>query len=60
MTQLGGTAVRLGLGRLVIGIAWLAAITKGFRRPAPEMRLGSGETSGPTEPEASGPLLPTG
>ncbi|MFD9095892.1 hypothetical protein [Streptomyces collinus] len=60
ITRLGGTAVRLGLGWLVIGIVWLAVITKGFRRPAPEMRLGSEETSGPTEPEASGPLLPTG
>ena len=59
ITQLGGTAVRLGLGWLVIGIVWLAVITKGFRRPAPEMSLGSDEASGPTEPEASGPLVPT-
>ncbi|WP_333764205.1 hypothetical protein [Streptomyces sp. IBSBF 2390] len=59
ITQLGGTAVRLGLGWLVIGIGWLAVITKGFRRPAPELRLRSGEEGGAAEPEASDPLLPT-
>lgn len=59
ITHLGGTAVRLGLGWLVIGIGWLAVITKGFRRPAPELRLRSGEEGGAAEPEASGPLLPT-
>lgn len=59
ITQLGGTAVRLGLGWLVIGIVWLAVITKGFRRPAPEMRLGSDEDPGAVTPEGSGPLLPT-
>ncbi|MGW4563010.1 APC family permease [Streptomyces sp. NPDC004561] len=60
ITQLGGTAVKLGLGWLVIGIVWLAVITKGFRRPAPELRLQSdGEGGGSAESEASGPLLPT-
>ncbi|MFJ3809371.1 hypothetical protein ACIPWE_23825 [Streptomyces sp. NPDC090073] len=59
ITRLGGTAVRLGLGWLVIGIVWLAVITKGFRSPAPELRLRSGEEGGAAEPEASGPRLPT-
>ncbi|WP_369214230.1 APC family permease, partial [Streptomyces flavofungini] len=47
ITQLGGTAVRLGLGWLVIGIAWLAVITKGFRRPTPELRIEPHDQSEP-------------
>jgi amino acid transporter len=39
ITQLGSTATELGLGWLAIGIVWLAFLTKGFRAPAPEMRL---------------------
>jgi amino acid transporter len=42
LTQLGSTAVELGLGWLALGIVHLAVITRGFRAPAPEMHTDSG------------------
>ncbi|WP_229858178.1 hypothetical protein [Streptomyces anandii] len=59
ITQLGGTAVRLGLGWLLIGILWLAVITKGFRRPTPGLRLREAGNSGAGEPGAADSLQPT-
>ncbi|GAA2461940.1 APC family permease [Streptomyces glaucus] len=46
ITQLGATATRLGLGWIAIGIVYLAVITKGFRRPTPELRLDDKESTG--------------
>lgn len=37
LTNLDGVAIRLGLSWLAIGIVYLAYLTKGFRRPPPEM-----------------------
>lgn len=54
ITQLGGTAVKLGLGWLALGVCWLAVITKGFRAPAPSLRLGEESAAAPViEPEAA-------
>lgn len=39
LTQLGPTALYLGLGWLAIGIVYLAVLTKGFRKSPPEMRV---------------------
>ena len=47
ITQLGATALRLGVGWLVIGIVYLAVLTKGFRGPTPEFHL----APEPSEPE---------
>ncbi|MGV9707163.1 APC family permease [Streptomyces sp. NPDC003483] len=58
ITQLGGTAVRLGLGWLILGIVWLAVITRGFRRPAPELRLQSTDDAS-APPEATGSRVRT-
>ncbi|MBY8878266.1 APC family permease [Actinacidiphila acidipaludis] len=52
ITQLGHTAVELGLGWLVIGIAWLAVITRGFRRPAPELHLNPDDENAPATAES--------
>ncbi|MEV5432600.1 APC family permease [Streptomyces sp. NPDC052701] len=46
ITQLGATATKLGLGWIAIGVVYLAVITKGFRRPAPELRLDDKESAG--------------
>jgi amino acid transporter len=37
LTNLDSTAIRLGLSWLAIGIVYLAYLTRGFRRPPPEM-----------------------
>ncbi|MET7296681.1 APC family permease [Streptomyces griseoloalbus] len=37
ITQLGSTATKLGLVWLALGVVYLSVITKGFRRPAPEL-----------------------
>jgi hypothetical protein len=29
----------VGLGWLAVGVVWLAVVTRGFRRPPPEMDL---------------------
>jgi amino acid transporter len=50
ITQLGSTAVELGLGWLVVGIIYLAVLTRGFRAPAPEMH---DDTEAAIEPEAA-------
>lgn len=39
LTQLGPLAIGLGAGWLVLGIAYLAFLTKGFRTSPPEMHL---------------------
>ncbi|MEU9352535.1 APC family permease [Streptomyces griseoloalbus] len=39
ITRLGSTATTLGLVWLAIGVVYLTVITKGFRRPAPELGL---------------------
>ncbi|MFE7890421.1 APC family permease [Streptomyces sp. NPDC057412] len=59
ITQLGGTAVKLGLGWLLIGIVWLAVITNGFRRPAPELRLQADTEGDPAPSEPSDPVAPS-
>jgi amino acid transporter len=46
ITQLGTTATELGLGWIAIGIVYLAVITKGFRRPAPELRPDDEQSTG--------------
>ncbi|MFI6210025.1 APC family permease [Streptomyces sp. NPDC051041] len=46
ITRLGATATRLGLGWIAIGVVYLAVITKGFRRPTPELRLDDKESTG--------------
>jgi hypothetical protein len=58
ITQLGGTAVKLGLCWLAIGIVWLAVITRGFRRPAPELHLRTHEEGGPAESGSAAALAP--
>ncbi|MEW2424044.1 APC family permease [Streptomyces nigra] len=58
ITQLGGTAVKLGLGWLLIGIVWLAVITGGFRRPAPELRLNSDAQADPAPADRPHPVAP--
>jgi amino acid transporter len=45
ITQLGSTATGLGLLWLAIGVVHLAVITRGFRRPTPELRLGSEDSA---------------
>lgn len=37
LTQLDGNALKLGLTWLVIGVVWTCVLTRGFRRPTPEM-----------------------
>jgi amino acid transporter len=37
LTNLDGIAIRLGLGWLALGILYLLYLTRGFRRPPPEM-----------------------
>ncbi|CDR18176.1 APC family permease [Streptomyces iranensis] len=59
ITQLGSTAVELGLGWLAIGIAWLAVVTTGFRRPAPELQLKPAAEDGPARAESAGSVRPT-
>ncbi|MEU8712352.1 APC family permease [Streptomyces sp. NPDC048663] len=59
ITQLGSTAVELGLGWLAIGIVWLAVITKGFRRPAPELQLRSAGEDAPARPASAAAVRPT-
>lgn len=39
MTKLGHTAIYLGLSWLVIGIAYLAVLTRGFRQDPPELSI---------------------
>ncbi|MDN3268877.1 APC family permease [Streptomyces sp. MA15] len=39
LTQLDATATRLGLGWMAIGVVYLVVLTKGLRRPAPELRV---------------------
>jgi amino acid transporter len=39
LTQLGPIALWLGIGWLVIGIVYLAVLTRGFRRTPPEMHV---------------------
>lgn len=39
MTKLSHTAVLLGLGWLVIGVVYLAVLTRGFRQAPPEMSI---------------------
>lgn len=39
LTQLGPIALWLGMGWLVIGIVYLAVLTRGFRRTPPEMQV---------------------
>ncbi|WP_020499839.1 APC family permease [Sciscionella marina] len=39
LSQLGATALKIGVVWLVIGLIYLAFLTKGFRRPTPEMTL---------------------
>lgn len=50
ITQLGATAVELGLGWLAAGIIYLAVLTRAFRRPAPELH-----TDEPAESTAAAP-----
>ncbi|EFF88904.1 amino acid permease [Streptomyces sp. e14] len=50
ITQLGSTATRLGLIWLVLGVVYLAVLTKGFRRPAPELGLGDKEPTAAAVP----------
>ncbi|MFE4053223.1 APC family permease [Streptomyces sp. YIM B13518] len=38
ITQLGSTATGLGLLWIAVGVVYLAVLTKGFRRPTPELR----------------------
>ncbi|MFF9488378.1 APC family permease [Streptomyces sp. NPDC014676] len=45
ITQLGSTATELGLLWLAIGVVYLAVITKGFRRPTPELRPDSEDSA---------------
>ncbi|MFI8302147.1 APC family permease [Streptomyces sp. NPDC085927] len=45
ITQLGATATKLGLGWMAIGVVYLAVITKGLRRPAPELRVDDQEST---------------
>ncbi|MFD7768955.1 hypothetical protein [Streptomyces sp. NPDC059787] len=45
ITQLGSTATELGLVWLAVGVVHLAVITKGFRRPTPELRLDSEDSA---------------
>ncbi|WP_431219145.1 APC family permease [Leifsonia xyli] len=39
LTQLGPVALWLGIGWLVIGVVYLAVLTRGFRRTPPEMHV---------------------
>lgn len=39
ITQLGAAAVVLGLSWLVLGGVYLAALTRGFKRPVPELAM---------------------
>jgi amino acid transporter len=39
LTQLGPIALWLGIGWLVIGVVYLAALTRGFRRTPPELHV---------------------
>ncbi|MBP0457801.1 APC family permease [Streptomyces montanisoli] len=39
LTQLSSTAIWLGAGWLALGIVYLVALTRGFRRPPPAMNL---------------------
>lgn len=52
LTQLGPIALYLGIGWLVIGVIYLAVLTRGFRRPAPEMRVEETDAGDP-HPEAT-------
>ncbi|MFI1418149.1 APC family permease [Streptomyces sp. NPDC020731] len=45
ITQLGSTTTRLGLLWLAIGVVYLAVITRGFCRPAPELRPDTQESA---------------
>jgi amino acid transporter len=38
-TSLTSSAFMVGLGWLAVGVVWLAVVTRGFRRPPPEMDL---------------------
>lgn len=49
ITQLGSTAVELGLGWLALGVCYLVVLTKGFRTPPPELHTDSEDP----EPEAA-------
>ncbi|MER6530186.1 hypothetical protein [Streptomyces sp. NPDC001508] len=42
LTKLGDVALRIGGVWLAIGVGYLACLTKGFRRPAPEMTFDDG------------------
>ncbi|MEU6488315.1 APC family permease [Streptomyces sp. NPDC046887] len=51
LSQLGGTALRIGTVWLAVGLVYLAFLTRGFRRPAPELTLdGQGAAPAPEEP----------
>ncbi|WP_458319544.1 APC family permease [Mycolicibacterium brisbanense] len=39
LTQLSGTSLAIGLGWLAIGVAYLLWLTRGFRRPTPELSI---------------------
>ncbi|MGW2181595.1 hypothetical protein ACWCXX_26565, partial [Streptomyces sp. NPDC001732] len=49
---LGDTALTIGAVWLVIGIVYLAFLTRGFRRPAPEMTFDD-DAEGPAEDTAT-------
>ncbi len=38
-TSLSSSALLTGLGWLVVGVVWLAVLTRGFRRPPPEVQF---------------------
>jgi amino acid transporter len=50
LTQLGPIALYLGMGWLVIGVIYLAVLTRAFRRTPPEMHV---EEAGAADPEES-------
>jgi amino acid transporter len=54
LTQLGPIAIYLGLGWLVLGIIYLAILTKGFRKTPPEMNT---ETNHKENDGAPGALM---
>jgi putrescine importer len=49
LRNLDANAVRLGLAWLVIGIVYLAVLTRGFRTPPPELRLDDAEPAAKEE-----------
>jgi len=50
ITKLSHTAILLGLGWLILGVAYLTWLTRGFRKPPPRMHLDTLDRDIATEP----------